>query len=211
MHYERPGWQGGVCSKSWQLQELYECVDSKPIGSDAGDGIYSWKREQCVPDDKLPGAACDFLAGRVSSQCPGAPQLTYDRAMDYQCSDNCAKTIVSMYEYCGTTWFKTTQGFPEQGAGSIGTYYTLIQQDPPGPCTATLRASVLATMTAVQRDPVCGVRYDLCAADGICRFEMMQGLASNLFGNAQIERKFEVRPTDSTPRAYSSWQHARTC
>jgi hypothetical protein len=186
LHYERPR---NICSKTWQLQQLYECTDGKDIGTGTSDGLYSWRRENCVPDDKLAIAPCEYFSTQVIQACPGAQGLTAETAGAYQCSDVCAKTIVSMYEYCGTSWFHHVDALTPTQKGA---YYTLIAREPDGPCTATLAATVSAMLLAVARDPVCGIRYDVCAGRDYCRREMREGIASTLFGNPDVERQFET-------------------
>ena len=49
-----------------------------------------------MPDDKLPGGSCQYLSTQVVDACPGAERLTPETAAAYQCSETCAKTIVSI-------------------------------------------------------------------------------------------------------------------
>ena len=224
LHYERPR---NICSKTWQLQQLYECTDGKDIGTGTSDGLYSWRRENCVPDDKLAIAPCEYFSTQVIQACPGAQGLTAETAGAYQCSDVCAKTIVSMYEYCGTSWFHHVDALTPTQKGA---YYTLIAREPDGPCTATLAATVSVTFLAIGRDPVCGIYYDVCAATDRCRRDMREGILSNLFGNDDVEKRFEttlcettedfqrlyqcvdsssVLGTDSTAEGNNAWTRAR--
>jgi hypothetical protein len=194
LHFEQ---RSNICAKTWQFQELYECIDSKDIGIRSSDGAYAWRRDRCVPDDKLPGGVCQAFTSRLASQCPGANTLTAGTAASYQCSDNCAKAIVSAYDYCGTTWFNRVRSLPE---ASQGAYYTLVSRNPNGPCTDTLQTLLTATMTKVEADPVCGIRYDVCAASERCLFEMREGVIATIYGNADAERAFEETLCSKVPR-----------
>eukprot|EP01052_Picozoa_sp_SAG31_P004309 SAG31_NODE_177_length_21310_cov_8.894064_13_plen_1219_part_00 len=199
--------EGTVCHKSWQFQELYQCFQSRSF-SDAdatrADGLGEerlqlwprWTMDRCFAVDKLPPFTCGQISDSLfapDGRCRGADALTMETAAAYDCPLDCAKGLTDFWYYCATsygTYMQTQMTYAERAV-----WYTVIDWDEtsPGPCDQVMREYVDGLLRSVETGP-CGPQYDNCVGgqnDGWCTANLrdaIRALSSPEYARANFER-----------------------
>ena len=170
--------EGEMCEKSWQFQELYQCVASRSFTNANSVPAPTqpwprWNMARCFARDKVPPPTCAAISANLFSpngRCRGADSLTIETAAAYTCPLDCATGLTDYWYYCATSYgsYMQTQMTYEERA----VWYTVIDWDPtsPGPCDAVLHEYVGSRLLEVEQGP-CAVAYDNCvggANDGWC-------------------------------------------
>ena len=101
--HARRAFRSNLCSKPRAYQELYQCMASMDWGAEVPEGYTPWTRRACVTPDRLEVSDCTALLGRVKPSCPGTSFLTPATAETYQCSADCARSLVTAMSQCQTT------------------------------------------------------------------------------------------------------------
>jgi hypothetical protein len=151
-----------VCSTPLEYQELHECSTAL-MASDLD--IKPFRRITCIQRDELPPPFCRYLLGNLNTTCPSDDSNTFNaqNAESYQCSKDCARSLVTAWHYCQTRFYLTAKAMD---ADSRAALKVLVRPTPPGPCTVTFSRLVDEKAVKLAADPVCGPLYDQCTTSG---------------------------------------------
>jgi hypothetical protein len=163
-----------LCEKPWAYQQLHQCVAAK-IDFPDGAEYKPWRVTACLEMDHLPPVYCNYMMDDLRNVC--APQegvpFTAEGMQSYQCSENCARSLTTVYFHCQTSWYLRVKEWPVEAKQAFG---VMVSQDPPGPCTQTFRSMVSERLVELETDPECGPLYDACVADGWCLANLRDGV-----------------------------------
>eukprot|EP01052_Picozoa_sp_SAG31_P004312 SAG31_NODE_177_length_21310_cov_8.894064_16_plen_1195_part_00 len=153
--WSRTRYESDMCSRTWQMQELYQCYRGM-----VSSGPLAWKRDRCLIPDKALPPVCTQAFAQVQSNCPDIDSLTVESAKGTSCSESCARSVVTAWSWCQTSYARLLADQPEERRAVI---WTLISpdRDEPGPCTATFRDLVSASMRSLSTGP-CRYAYNNC-------------------------------------------------
>ena len=170
MGYEpsRIMFESTVCDRPVEYQELLECAYAMPgTRLEANGRQKPWRRSSCLTPDILPPVFCNYMMDNLMESCPAPAggEWTPEAAASYDCSADCARALVTVWNYCQTGFYLRSKEWPEEGRLALR---ALVKQDPPGPCMETFGGLVSERMEDLERDPQCGPLYDVCVADGWC-------------------------------------------
>ena len=155
-----------VCEKPVEYQELLECAyEMNPAGASEA-GLRPWRRTSCLTPDILPPVFCNYMADNINASCPSdGRDFTPENAATYDCSEDCARTLVTQWYYCQTTFYIRSKEWGEVERAALR---TLVRPSPPGQCAQTFGGLVSVRMEELEADPQCGPIYDLCVAEPWC-------------------------------------------
>jgi hypothetical protein len=180
-----------MCSRSIQYQELHEC--STNTTEARSRGVTPWRRTSCLTPDELPPAMCGYLLDNLNISCPsnGRP-ITPENAATYQCPADCARALVTSWNYCQTTFYLRIDALDDVAKS---TFRALVRPNPPGSCTAKFITMVDARLAQLAEDPVCGDLYNQCAASGWCSYNLREAIGA--MQNEYLLQDFEATLCDS--------------
>ena len=172
-----------VCSRPVAYQQLHECTSTKYAifvdnAREAGDWSRAWRRTSCLAPDQIPPYFCGGVLDNLNSTCPPPESGVFDAASaaEYACSDDCAKSLTTAWNYCQTSFYLREQSWSVGGQeylrGLVSGAPDLPAEGSKGPCTLVQEELVIETLAAVESDPDCGRLYDECVVDGWCLFNM---------------------------------------
>lgn len=152
-------YESDMCTRTWQMQELYQCF-SDLRATDGPSRARAWKRERCLVPDKAAPPACNQIFDNLRLDCPDINTLTVEEAQAAECSDMCARTVVTAWSWCQTSYWQRIQSLSDERRAVV---WTLINwdEDEPGPCTSTFFDLVGARMRELETGP-CARAYNNC-------------------------------------------------
>ena len=117
----------------------------------------------------------------------------------YDCSDDCAKSLTTAWNYCQTTFYMRVQEWDAGGRAFLLALEAgapdLASESTKGPCAAKQESLILDALAAVESDPQCGPLYDACVADSWCLFNMRAAVQA--LQSEYVRPSFEEKLCDS--------------
>ena len=194
-----------MCSRPIAYQELHECTSAKVAiymgARDTGDWSRAWRRVSCLVPDSIPPIFCNGMLDNLNVSCPTEPGFVFSAAtaQTYMCSDDCAKSLTTTWNYCQTSFYTRTQSWDQNGRdflrGLVAGAPDLAAEGFVGPCAAKQAELIEDTLSAVQASPVCGPLYDECVVDGWCLFNMRAAIPA--LQSEYVRPSFEETLCDS--------------
>ena len=199
----RVRFESTVCDRPVAYQELHECTSimgAVAMGArDTGDWSRAWRRVSCLKPDEIPPIFCSNILNNLNVSCPAEPPYNAETGAAYDCSDDCAKSLTTAWNYCQTTFYMRVQEWDAGGRAFLLALEAgapdLASESTKGPCAAKQESLILDALAAVESDPQCGPLYDACVADSWCLFNMRAAVQA--LQSEYVRPSFEEKLCDS--------------